>query len=88
MSEEKLDTLIGMVEGIEKNVTRLQTSVIGDKEAGVEGLAHRVGELEGEVEDVRKDLTTRLSWLKGGAWTVSVLIGVIAFMKDHIAWLN
>ena len=84
MSEEKLNKIIEMVGSIDSSVSRLNTSVLGDKDAGVSGLAHRVGSLEDEVEDVRTDLTSRLSWLKGGAWLASIAIGFLAFFKDHI----
>jgi hypothetical protein len=84
MSDEKLDKLLQGQEALTKSVLRLNNAVLGDEEAGSKGLGVRVTQLEVEVEDVRTDLTNRLSWLKGGAWLASVLMGLLAFFKDKI----
>ena len=77
MSEDKLDKLIDMVE-------RLNTAVIGDKPAGVKGLAARVETVEKKTEDALTGL--RKFYTIGG--TLSVIwggfISMIAIFKDRI----
>jgi len=77
MSEDKLDTIIKMVE-------RLNTSVLGDEDAGVPGLAQRVAANEKKTNDaltgIRKFYTVAgtLGVIWGG------IVTVIAIFKNHI----
>jgi len=77
MSDDKLDTLIDMVE-------RLNTAVIGDKPAGVEGLAARVRTVEKKTEDALTGL--RKFYTIGGTLSViwGGIVSMIAIFKDKI----
>jgi phage host-nuclease inhibitor protein Gam len=84
VSEEKLDNIIAGIGELKTHVTRLNTAVLGDDEAGIDGLADRTGKVEKEVETLQDKIT----WAKGGAWAVAVFAAFMGFIKDHIKWLN
>jgi len=87
MNEEQtkhvIDTLNAntvIVQEMNHQVKRLNTAVLGDEEAGIKGIADRMGKAEGDISC----LNTKMSWAKGMAWAVSAVVAVFAFVKDHI----
>ena len=84
MSEEKLDKLIEVIGKMDDNVTRLNTSVMGDEAAGVRGLAARVADNEKKTEAALTGL--RKFYTIGGTLSViwGGLVTVVAIFKDHL----
>ena len=84
MSEDKLDRILEGLGELKGNVNRLNTAVLGDDDAGIDGLADRMGRTENKV-DILED---KITWAKGSAWAVAIFAGFLGFVKDHIKWLN
>ena len=84
MSEEKIDRILEMVGKMDDNVTRLNTSVMGDEAAGVKGLASRVADNEKKTEDALTGL--RKFYTVGGTLSViwGGLVTVVAIFKDDL----
>lgn len=71
-----------LVQQMNYDIKRLNTAVLGDDEAGIDGLADRVGKTEGNIDD----LHTKMSWAKGVSYAAGLFVAFMAFIKDHIKW--
>jgi hypothetical protein len=67
--EGKIDKICVSVETINKNVDRLNTSVMGDKKAGIKGQAERIEDLE-----KHRDKQKRIQYIAYGGLTVLIIL--------------
>jgi len=79
-TEDKIDEILKGQEECKQFLKRLETAVLGDKPAGVTGLAKRVHEAERYIEADKK-FKARAA---GGLGVVGVLWGLIIKFWDKI----
>jgi hypothetical protein len=73
--ERQLGTMNESANRIEKSVKRIETAVIGDEDAGIEGLAHRVLRHGKSI-----DGHTRLLWI--GSGVIIFIAGIWEIFKE------
>lgn len=85
MTMDREETLVDMVERLDRSIRRLETLVEGDQGIGLYGLTARVVQLEHNVDELRSVKVSALQWLLG-----YLLFGAFVFLVSYSGcnWLG
>ncbi len=73
-----------LIQEMNKNVTRLNTAVLGDDDAGIEGLAERVVNVEKKATKTENNMNKKVAYFYGIGAALSFIWGMLIAFKDKL----